>query len=230
MILYRLSHEASRLVTRELASSDGVRYAMDDVRPFVEPCERRIDLSAFDRVVRELLAATSRYDAAFDALAAPRLHRALPLSRREAADPGVWRFLAVVHCPELVRHRWEFRAWAPMRARFWRPGTRPDSNAIGRLWWIAELCRDGDDYALAERLLARQPVANAAFVRAFCGYRPALAAFADVVADAPADEVEAVARRFNALLSTVVVESQTRADLADWLRRLRAAVRAGDGG
>lgn len=81
-----------------------------------------------------VIATTVPFDAAaIDAALACALHRALPLSRRLAADWGLWRYLAVVHRPDIVRHRWELRSWTTMRDRFWRGGTRPGSNVFGRL-------------------------------------------------------------------------------------------------
>lgn len=209
------------MVTRELADGTTQRHEPDEYERFLDDCEGKYDLDAFEAAVDDLVARTTRYDAGIDRFAAPAIHAALPLPRREAAHPGVWRFLAVIHRPEFVRHRWEMRSWSTMRTRFWRPGTRPDSNAIGRLWWIAELSREGDSYELTARALARQPIATSIFVRQFSSYRPAVEAFVTVMEDAVSDEIEAVVRRFNALLSTIVLEGQTVEELVEWLGRIR---------
>ena len=126
--------------------------------------------------------------------------------------------------PDFVRHRWENRAWATMRTRFWMPGTRPDSNAFSRLWWIAELTRDGDSCDLTRRVLARQSLANSIFVRNFSFYRPAVGAFAFVLEYASAEVLEAVARRFNAVLSTNTLEGQSTEKLAELLKDIRQEV------
>jgi Family of unknown function (DUF6339) len=206
MKLLRLSPEARSLVTRELASGALLRHDASAYDGFLEDPGVAIDIAELDGVLDELIATTTRHDAAIDRLAAPAIHRALPLPRREAANPGVWRFLAVAHRPDFVRHRWEARSWATMRTRFWSPGTRPDSNAFYRLWWIAELTRNGASYDLTERVLARQHLATQIFVRGFSEVRSAVEAFVDGMDDAASGDVERVARELNGALSTLVLE------------------------
>jgi len=219
--LYRLGVEARHLVTRELASGELARHQTADYERYLEEPEVAIELDQLDAVVDDILATTAPYDAGIDRIAAPALHRALPLPRREAARPGLWRFLAVAHRPELVRHRWENRSWASTRARFWAPGTRPDSNAFSRLWWIAELTLDGDSYRLTEEVLERQQLATQLFVRQFSHHRPAVAAFVDVMGDATAEEIDRIARELNRSLSTLVLETMDRAEVERLIRELR---------
>jgi hypothetical protein len=219
--LHRLSPEGACLVTRELATGEKERYEPAEYQRFLDECETQTPLDEFDATVDEVIASTRPYDPGADRVAAPRLHQALRLSRRAAADPGVWRYLAVVRRPHFVRHRWELRTLTQMRRRFWRPGTRSDSNAYSRLWWIAELTREGDSYALTERVLSRQPLATQLFVRDFCHHRPAIVALVDVLEDSPGDEVEAVVRHFSSFLTTVVLEAQS----ADAIRATLDAIR-----
>lgn len=216
MRLLRLGPEARHLVTRELASGAAARHAEALCAPFLEEPEAPVELDDFDLVADELIADTARHDAGIDRRAAPAIHRALPLSRRAAADPGVWRYLAVVHRPDLVRHRWEARSWATARTRFWSPGTRHDSNALSRWWWIAELTREGGSYALTEQVFERGPLATQLFVRQFSSYRPAVAAFVEELREAPSAEIERIARELNGRLSTLVLEALG----LDALRRL----------
>ncbi len=220
MMLRVLDREGVRLVRPGLASGEIERWPDTASAPFVREHARPIALDALDRVLDAILGETTPWDPAIDRLAAPAIHRALPLTRREAADPAIWRFLAVVHRPDFVRHRWENRSWATMRARFWRPGTRPDSNAIARLWWIAELTREGDDYDLTERVLARQPLATNLFSRELSSYRPAVEAFMAVFGDAPSQVIEVAVRAFNRRLSTVVLEGQDAASLSAMLHSI----------
>ena len=224
MTLYCLSNEASVLVNKDLANGIRRCYGPAEYEKYLDPCDDHVALESFDAVVDEFIAKTRMFDAGIDQSAAPGIHRALNLSRRIAADPGVWRYLAVIRRPQFIRHRWENRSWATTRTRYWRPGTRPDSNAFSRLWWIAELTRDGEDYSLTQRVLRRQPLATPIFVRQFSLYRPAVEAFAEIMVDAPPDEIEGVARHFNALLSTVVLESQSRDELEEWLRQIRGEI------
>jgi Family of unknown function (DUF6339) len=222
--LYRLGVESKHLVTRALASGELARHETTAYERYLEECEVAVDLDPLDAVVEDVLASTVRHDAGIDRAAAPALHRALPLPRREAAQPGLWRFLAVAHRPDFVRHRWENRSWATTRTRFWTPGTRPDSNAFSRLWWIAELTRDGDSYLLTEQVLERQPLATQLFVRQFSHHRAAVAAFVDVMGDAAAEEIDRVARELNRSLSTLTLEMMDEAEIRELLRDLRESV------
>lgn len=220
MRLQRLSAEAYPLVTRELASGALPRLPESAYEPFLEDVERPIDLQELRETVEDLIFTTSRHEAQIDHLAAPMIHRVLPLSRREAAHPGLWRYLALVVCPEFVRHRWQARSWATTRSRYWSLGTRPDSNAFARLWWIAELTRDGDSYALTEEVLARQPMTTPIFVRKFSSYRPAVAAFAQVMRSAASTEIERVAKELNGRLSTLTLEMLDEAALRELVEEL----------
>jgi len=215
-----------RLVTLELArdaSQPGAieRWPESAWLPLVVDPPRGIDLGALDAVIAELVQRFERFDAAMDAWLAPRLHRALPMSRREAAEPGVWRYLSVVHGPELVRHRWENVSWPLTRARFWSTGTRHTSNPYARLWWIAEMTREAHDYALTERALARQSLAIQLFVRAWSAHRPAVAACVDGLGDAPGEVVERVARELSRHLGTVTLEALDGHELRDLVARMK---------
>lgn len=221
MMLRGLRAEGKRLLTPELASGAVERWSEREYGSLLLDHERKIALNAFDQAVDLTLAATPAFEAASDVLLAPRLHRALGLSRREASNPALWRFLTVVHRPDLVRHRWENRSWASMRARFWSPGTRPDSNVFCRLWWIAELCREGDDYRLCETVLARPALATGLFIRGLSSHRPAVAATCQVLADANSAETEATLKLLHKTLSTQVLEALSFEQLCDLLTRLR---------
>jgi hypothetical protein len=221
MMLRGLRAEGKRLLTPELASGETPRWSEREYGPLLLELERKIALDALDHAVDLTLAATPAFEPAADVLLAPRLHRALPLSRREASSPAPWRFLSVVHRPDLVRHRWENRSWASMRARFWTAGTRPDSNVFSRLWWIAELSRDGDDYGLAEAVLSRPALATGLFIRALSSHRPAVAACCHVLADASSSDVEATLKLLHKTLSTLVLEAMSFEQLCELITKLR---------
>ena len=226
MNLRGLRAEGKRLLTPELASGEVERWSEREFGPLLLDHERKITLHALDQAVDLTLAATPAFESASDVLLAPRLHRALPLSRREASNPALWRFLSVVHRPDLVRHRWENRSWASMRARFWSAGTRPDSNVFGRLWWIAELSREGDDYRLTEAVLARPTLATALFIRALSSHRPAVAAATTVLVDASTAETEATLKLLHKTLSTQVLEALSYEQLCEQIAGLHQRVRA----
>jgi hypothetical protein len=227
MKLRRLAAEGHHLVSHELTSGATPRLPEAAYQRFLEETEQPLSLDALAEAVEQLLTSTPRHDARLDQLAAPMIHRALPLSRREAAQPGVWRYLAIVCHPELVRHRWEALSWSTTRSRYWSPGTRHDSNAFSRLWWIAEITRDGDCYALTQEVLSRQHLAISLFVRKFSSYRPAVAAFVRVMRAASQDDTERVARELNGRLSTLVLESLEEAALGALIEELLEAPLAG---
>lgn len=220
--LAKLHEEGRRLISEELMRGTLDRPRAEHLVGLIEPYERSLSLDAFDEAVDLVIRRTQRFDTEIDAIAAPSFHQALRLTRREASDPALWRFLAVVHRPDFVHHRWEYRSRATMTTRFWTPGTRPDSNAICRLWWIAELSCDGDDYRLTSRSLALQTVANSLFVRpGLSSYRPAIEAFLEVFEKRTAEEIERGIRELRVALSTVPVEGQSFEALRATLRRIR---------
>lgn len=224
--LHRLSLEGRRLLVPELASGEIDRWPDHAVQPFLSEHPSGIDLGALDAACDRTIATTAPFDVAMDATLAIALHRALPLSRRDAAEPDLWRFISVVHRPDLVRHRWENRVWTTMRRRFWNPGTRPDSHAFARLWWIAELTRRDDDFALTLRVLERPALANNFFTRELSAYPPLLEAYLDVLQYAPAPTIEATLRALTRRLSTLLLESLTTDDLRTLLGTIRKRIDA----
>lgn len=220
MTLRSLHNDGRRLVTAELVSGELPRWPEQAYADLLREAPAPIELRALDRVLDETISSTAPFDATMDGQIAAPIHQALPLSRRDASEAGVWRFLTVVHRPDFVRHRWEHRSLTAMKSRFWAPGTRPDSNALCRLWWIAELTREGSDYRLTERVLARQTLANNLFTRELSWYRPAVQAYVDVLEDAPQPLPEQTMRRLTKALSTIVIESRDTAQLRELVRRL----------
>jgi len=218
--LYRLQPEGARLVTKKLASGDLDRWEEDAWSQLVEELETHVPLEELGRAIDRIIDGTEPHQATIDAMAAPAIHAALPLTRRVAADPGVWRFLTVVFRPDFVRHRWENTAWATMRGRFWRTGTRPDSNAFSRLWWIAELTRDGDSYELTRRALQRQSLANALFVRKISFHRPAVEACIDVLYEASQETTERMLKGLTKWLGVVPLEGLEKDEVIEVLRAL----------
>jgi hypothetical protein len=220
MKLRVLAPEGRRLVTEELVAGTRERWAEDAWRPYVAEHARVIPLEALDAHLERVMREHAAHDPALDAALAPLLHRSLGLARREAAEPGLWRYLAVVHAPQLVGHRWEYLSWASASARFWSVGTRHTSNAFGRLWWIAELTRDGASYDLTTRALNKPSLATQVFARSWSQHRPAVHAFLDVLETAPAETIERTARGLSRHLAIVPLERLEYADLERVVRAL----------
>ncbi|MDQ3264002.1 MAG: DUF6339 family protein [Myxococcota bacterium] len=169
----------------------------------VEDLEVEISI---DEVGPLLHAAMQEYgpgDGLLDAHVGIRLHRLLPLSRRIARERGAWHYLTSVAYPEFVRHRFRRETgglWT--RARFL--GIL-QQNALARIWWVAELARDGDDYTLAEQLLSNSSF-DPVFDRAFSWHPPMLRAFVKVLTNVGTGLVEQATKDLNHALSTIAVE------------------------
>ena len=208
-------------MTPALASGEVTRWPAEAWSDLVDPMPRAVSLDAMNALADEVQTRFAKFDTTMDAYLAPRLHRALRLTRREAADARVWRFLAIIAQPELVRHRWENVSWLTMRSRFVRPGTRPDSNAFSRWWWIAELTQHSGDYTLTERVLERQALCNAIFIRSLSFHRGAVSACVSELELETPDVIERVLLELNRWLSVVPLEGLTELDLVRRLRELK---------
>ncbi len=88
--------------------------------------------------------------AASDRWLAPRVHFALRLFRGEAAEKGIWQWVAMRYpwYPWYLEWRWSDRAGDVANDRWWGPIHK---QAFARLWWGAEVFRDGGDYRSVER-------------------------------------------------------------------------------
>lgn len=223
MKLYRLAPEASHLVTDELARGVVGRHPAEAIERYLDEVSTTIDLTELDEAIDDVIASTRAHDPVIEQRAAASVHRALPLSRREAGQPGVWRFLAVVHRPDFVRHRWAYEKWTTTRSRYWSPGMRHDNNVFSRLWWIAELTRDGDDYTLTERAFSRQTIAIQVFIRRYAWHRPAVVALLEELDGAPPRVIEHVTRDLVGALGTMVLEAMSEGELRRLVGELRAS-------
>jgi hypothetical protein len=79
-----------------------------------------------------------------DAWLAPRLHAVLRLTRAEAADSALWNYLALGVAPDFVIWRHLADQKKSVNARYFKGPHH--KQAFARLWWSAELFRNGPDY------------------------------------------------------------------------------------
>ena len=86
----------------------------------------------------------------------PRIHYALRLFRGEAAERGVWQWIAMRYS-WYVEWRWSGVGGVIANDRWWGPNHK---QAFSRLWWGAEIFRDGDDYRPVERAFVFQDLPN----------------------------------------------------------------------
>ena len=98
----RLESQARSLVGEEFRKNS----AEIDVKKFVKPCDREINLEHVENVVNRAIEKFTAMPKQSDSWLSPRVHATLRLSRREAADSSIWDYLAVVAMPHYVRWRW----------------------------------------------------------------------------------------------------------------------------
>jgi len=225
--LYRLTEDGRRLVGEQFLQGETTITA-DELDEYVEimPGKSTADLATLDSKVDSVVMSHSEYDTAMDGALAADVHRCLDITRRTAGDPGLWHWIAVVRYPHFVRKRWKYRSEAAMREKFLGAGSDLYSNAIHRLWWIAELTKHDDDYTLTEQVFANQTMVNKVFDRWFARYQPAVVAICSELADEPSWVIDDVTRRFNHALTNVQLEGLTEADARDLVRRIVADVKA----
>lgn len=191
---------------------------------FVSGIERDVPLADLEATVEAVIQETEPQGDEIDHRAAPAIHQSLPLTRREAADMGVWRYLSIVRHPEFVRHRWGYSSRSEMRRRF-VGSNKWNSNTFSRLWWAAELTHnESRGYELTKKAFTSQHVARSVFERLFSHHPDTAAAFIEVFHEDSQYVVETAVKRFNQRLTTVRVESIDRDRIERLLREIRSEV------
>ncbi|WP_405662853.1 DUF6339 family protein [Streptomyces sp. NBC_01166] len=171
---------------------------------------------------------------AADAWLAPRLHATLRLTRREAADRRLWNYLALGVAPDYVvwRHTTDPGKGDAPRVAAKRFRGASDSQAFARLWWAAELFRNGSDYGPVATACAQQEMLNTALRLSVIDHRPtaqALVSLIDRGTVRTGREVNALAKAVNASAATLmydVVAPDVERDgrpLAQWIEAAESA-------
>ena len=222
----RLTEDGQRLVGEAFLRGEA-ELNPEDVAEFVEPLpnEPTADLEKLDRTVERVVSDHPRFDTDMDRALVEDVHRCLDVTRRVAGDPGLWHWLAVVRYPHFVRHRWEYNSEAAMREKFLGAGSDLYSNALHRLWWIAELTSDGDDYELTHEVFGNQTMVNKVFDRWFARYQPAVVAVCDELVDEPSWVIDDSTRRFNHALTNIQLEGLTQPEARELIQRIVVDVR-----
>jgi len=150
-------------------SRDGAATLLADLTTleFVNPVQVavKIDLAEIAEIlspaIQKLPANSSnKIFAEADIHASVNLHQYLisvGLGRQLAGDPGMWAWLNL-NVPDWSLARWKGSA---DRAAGYEPWFgNPSSNALGRLFWAAELMRNGSDYSPVRGAFLQQNVIN----------------------------------------------------------------------
>jgi hypothetical protein len=133
-----------------------------------EPAEARWNAEPVRDLLDEAMHRFADRPSRADSWLAPRLHATLRMTRAEAADSRRWNFLAMITGPDYVVWRHKGSEIVPA-ARFSGPHY---TQAFSRLWWAAELFRDGDDYRPAEFACGFQDVLNTTMRLDVIDHRP----------------------------------------------------------
>lgn len=219
--LKRLTENGRRLVGIEFLKGE-VALTDEDLDEYLEPLPGKptADLTVIDETVDEVLREYDEYDTSMDGELVEAVHQGLDVSRRVAGDPGLWHWLAVSRYPEFVRHRWEFNSEEAMREKFLGAGSDLYSNALHRLWWIAELTCESNDYSTTQAVFSNQTMVNKVFDRWFARYRPAVIAMCDELADEPSWIIDETTNQFNHATSSVQLEALTESDARELINEI----------
>lgn len=227
--LRRLTEDGRQLIGESfLRGEEPLPDDVIDSHVEVVPRGPEVDLDSLDSAVQDVISEYDEYDTGMDAALVADVHRALDIDRRTAGDPGLWHWLASIRYPDFVRHRWEYNSETAMREKFLGAGTDLYSNALHRLWWIAELTSDGDDYELSEDVFTDQTMVNKVFDRWFARYKPAAITVCRELTDEKPRVVEETTTRFNHALTNVQLESLDENALREMLRQIISEVHAGE--
>jgi hypothetical protein len=226
--LRRLTDDGRRLLDEAFLRGSDEAVGPETLAEYTEPVPEvtGVDLETLDERLDELVGSHEQHDSALDAAAAPHVHRALDLTRRLASDSTIWHYLAAVRYPHFVRHRWEFTTENAMREKFLGGGKDIYSNALHRLWWIAELSYDGDDYELTRDALSNQTLSNKIFDRWYARYRPAAVVCIRELRDEPTRIAEEVTFRLNRVFTTFQLEGMDEPDVERVVRNVLKEVKA----
>lgn len=172
-----------------------------------------------------------------DAWLAPRLHATLRLTRREAADGRLWNYLALGVAPDYViwRHTPEQRNESDGEQRrvvATRFRGASYTQAFARLWWAAELFRNGSDYGPVVAACAHQDMLNTVLRLGAIDHRPTAQALVRLIERGivtTGREINALARVVNASAATLMydikapdVERDGR-PLVEWIEAAESA-------
>jgi hypothetical protein len=212
-------------LTREGAAEITEAFATGEEEVPVETFERHsesvpegyeIDFEPVRSAVEEAVEDYDEEDEEMDAVVAPALHRQLDVPRRVATDRRMWYRLATVELRDYVRHRWGYDG--AIQEKFRGDPDDIDSNAVLRLWWIAELTEvpsDApwseafdleDEYELTREALKFRSISNRIVDNRFHKVQPVAAAFVDQFRDQDSSAVSDAPDPLNTALGLLPAE------------------------
>jgi hypothetical protein len=174
---------------------------------------RKVSLAPLRAVLEEGRKRHSKNWSETEGWLAPRVHATLRLTRREASDRRLWAYLNVAAFPDHVRWRWldpdDQDSVVPID-RFLGEDSK---NHLGRLWWGAELTRNGDNYTRTEKAFRNSRFSVSWQVLDMMHHRPAALAIVDFLEQfndgkgATDSQGSRMARALNAALRTLALDA-----------------------
>lgn len=213
--LKSLKSSARPLVTAEVYSEVMTLNLSEYIEEFQTADGRKIDIEPLTEIVRiGMQKFHGQKTFTSDAWLAPRVHAVLRLFRSEAADMGMWEYLTICD-PQLRAYtiwRWgdnDNQGKVKDMKRVWGSERR---NALARLWWTAELTRNGPDYTPTADLYNSQNAANYLTDTLMFNNRPAAVAYSRIVRDLKEnstgrEDAKETAKTLNHILVTVVLDA-----------------------
>ncbi|MEU3493662.1 DUF6339 family protein [Kitasatospora cineracea] len=173
----------------------------------IEDGSSRWSAAPLREIVEEAMSRFADTRTEADAWLAPRLHATLRMTRAEAARPELWNFLALAVAPDYVL--WRHLATGGTEDGTTKKVNLPrfsgphDSQAFARLWWAAEMFRDGPDYRPVEVACGNQDMLNTALRLDAIDHKPTALAMAKVLEGLIRSGETRLGDRVNALCTAV---------------------------
>lgn len=166
--------EIKELTDTSLVSDEFLRgeeeLTRDDLEPYLNKTQIEVDLDPIrEKIQEDVYDNYNKGNSEIDGEVAETIRKSLDLTRREASVDGIWHYLTVLVFPDFVRYRWE---GDDLRGKFLDGGEDIYSNALHRLWWIAEITRDGEDFTRTNEIFEMQELANDIADRWYARYKP----------------------------------------------------------
>ena len=204
--LRRLIPQARTLITKE-SFRDQSFGSLDG---YIQDISRPIDIAPLVRIVQTAMKIFPPRDEASDGWLAPRVHASLRLFRSEAADQGIWDYLSVVVLRDYII--WRMAGEDGLINNLDNVIGPFRHQAVARLWWAAELSRNGADYRPTKEAFSSQDAVNyLTNVDAFHNRPAALAYIRFISHRSGATPIKQIAvetgKTLNHVLTTIVLDS-----------------------
>lgn len=231
--LKRLTSGARAELTESFLKGEDERLPDDVIDDYVRDTDLEADLDILRTKLDSIRNTYKKHAGKMDREAAPAVHRAIDISRHEAADSRIWNHLAVCEFPEFVRYRWSYEGKNAMRKKFWTYGTALDSvsSTFERLWWIAELTQEEGDYTYTRRAFGNRRLCFRVFDIQLGRYKPAARACIEVLHDEETgtyegnDVIDGTIQQLRKAATNVTLEGRTEAELVEIVRDIKSDVK-----